>query len=193
MDERELLSRCIAGDEKAWRQFLKSYDRCVYGAILRLLGKFSVHEAEVAEDIFAGVIEKLLTDDCAALRRFKGNSKLTTWLVSIARNKTYDYLRGCKRRPTVSMSSPLDADQTDLEDLLAADLDLDYDLEVKLTVGEVLKMLPVNLETPLHRGYEGKRDSRAHGPIGGRGLGQEIQGPEEIAPACPKKAPLGVL
>jgi RNA polymerase sigma-70 factor (ECF subfamily) len=143
MDEKKLIARCIAKEDRAWHRFLNEYQRCIHGAILSLLARFSIHETEIAEDIFAAVIEKLLVDDCEALRRFKWNSKFSTWLVSIARNKTYDYLRGLKRRPTVSMSSPIDDEEDDMEKVLAADLDLDHDLEVRLTAGEALDLLPV--------------------------------------------------
>ncbi len=141
MEEKELLQGCIARDERAWKHFIKSYDRCIYGAILSLLGKFSIHEPEVAADIFASVIEKLLKDDCAALRKFKWNSRLSTWLVSVARNKTYDYLRGLRRRPNISLDTPLDEDSK-LEDILSDGLDLDHDIEVRLTVAEALDMVP---------------------------------------------------
>ena len=141
MEERELLQGCIAKDEKAWKYFLKSYDRCIYGTILNLLGKFSIHESEIADDIFASMIEKLLRDDCAALRKFRWNSKLSTWLVSVARNRTYDYLRGLKRKPNVSLDAPIDEDSK-MEDILSDGLDLDHDMEVRLTVGEALDMVP---------------------------------------------------
>ena len=141
MEERELLQGCIAKDERAWKCFLKSYDRCIYGTILNLLGKFSIHESEIADDIFASMIEKLLRDDCAALRKFRWNSKLSTWLVSVARNRTYDYLRGLKRKPNVSLDAPIDEDSK-MEDILSDGLDLDHDMEVRLTVGEALDMVP---------------------------------------------------
>jgi RNA polymerase sigma-70 factor (ECF subfamily) len=143
MDEKRLIARCIAGDDRAWHRFLREYQRCINGTILALLAKFSIHEAEIADDIFAAVIEKLLIDDCRALRRFRWNSKFSTWLVSVARNKTYDYLRGLKRKPTVSMSTPIDDDGDNLEKVLASDLDLEHELEVRLTAEEALDMLPV--------------------------------------------------
>jgi RNA polymerase sigma-70 factor (ECF subfamily) len=142
MDERKLLERCIAGEDRAWHRFLHDYQCCIQGAILSLLAKFSIHEIEIADDIFAAVIEKLLRDDCRALRSFKWNSKFSTWLVSIARNKTYDYLRGLKRKPTVSMNAPIDSDEDEMEKVLASDLDLEHDLEVRLTAEEALKTLP---------------------------------------------------
>jgi RNA polymerase sigma factor (sigma-70 family) len=142
MDDRQLIERCIAKDEKAWKHFLEAYGSYIYGSISVLLGKFSAAQPEAAEDIFAAVIEKLLTDDCAALRRFRWNSKLSTWLVSVARNKTYDYLRQVKRKPTVSLSTPVDDEKDELEQLIAQDLDLDHEIETRLTVEEALGMLP---------------------------------------------------
>jgi RNA polymerase sigma-70 factor (ECF subfamily) len=143
MDEKRLIERCIAKEDRAWHRFLHEYQRCIHGAILSLLAKFSIHETEIAEDIFAAVIEKLLVDDCRAMRRFQWNSKFSTWLVSIARNKTYDYLRGLKRKPTISMSTPKDDEDDAMEKVLASDLDLAHDLEVRLTTEEALEMLAV--------------------------------------------------
>jgi RNA polymerase sigma-70 factor (ECF subfamily) len=142
MDEKRLIERCIAGEDRAWHRFLREYRRCIHGAIMSLLAKFSIHEAEIADDIFASVIEKLLIDDCRALRYFQWNSKFSTWLVSIARNKTYDYLRGLKRRAAVSMSAPMDDEGDDMEKMLAAELDLERDLETRLTAYEALALLP---------------------------------------------------
>lgn len=143
MDEKNLIARCIAKEDRAWNRFLSEYKRCINGTILSLLAKFSIHETEIADDIFAAVIEKLLVDDCRAMRRFQWNSKFSTWLVSIARNKTYDYLRGLKRKPTISMSTPIDDEDDDMEKVLASDLDLAHDLEVRLTMEEALALLPV--------------------------------------------------
>jgi RNA polymerase sigma-70 factor (ECF subfamily) len=158
MNEKRLIERCIAGENRAWQRFLKEYQRCIQGAILGLLAKFSIHEAEIADDIFAAVIEKLLKDDCRALRRFQWNSKISTWLVSIARNKTYDYLRGLKRKPTVSINTPID-DDDGLEKVLAADLDLEHDLETRLTAEEALDLLPTTEKLVLKLYYiEGMKE-----------------------------------
>jgi RNA polymerase sigma-70 factor (ECF subfamily) len=142
MDDKQLVQGCIAKDDRAWRQFLKSYGALIYGSVAGLLSRFSIHEPEITEDIFAGVIEKLLIDDCAALRRFSWKSKFSTWLVSVARNRTYDYLRRRKRRPTISLSAPIDDGEDELQRVIAQDLDLDHELEVELTVTRALENLP---------------------------------------------------
>jgi RNA polymerase sigma-70 factor (ECF subfamily) len=145
MDERQLIERCIAGDNAGWRCFLDRYGNLVYGAIVTLLARFSISEPSVAEDIFESVIEKLLADDRAALRQFRGNSKFTTYLVAIARNKTHDHIRALRRRPTVSISSPIggskDGEEDELEKVLASDLDLGRQIEARLTLEEVLEDL----------------------------------------------------
>jgi len=143
--DRDLIARLVAGDGTSWSRFLDCYGKLIYGTIVTLLGRFSIKEPAVAEDIFAGVIERLLADNCAALRGFKSNSKFTTYLVTIARNRTYDHLRSLKRRPTVSISDPLggsdESDEDNLERVLRADLDLGHELEVSLSLEEMLEHL----------------------------------------------------
>ncbi len=140
MTEKELAERCIARDETAWKEFLSRYSSCIYGTIYRLLSKYSINEPEIAADIFAAVIEKLLADDCIALRRFSWKSRLSTWLVSITRNKTYDYLRQRMRQPTISLYTPI-AEDEELEKIIRDGLDLEHSLNVNLTVQEILNMI----------------------------------------------------
>ena len=142
MDEKELISGCIARDEAAWKEFLKCYSDCIYGSVVNLLKKFSIDSSEAAEDIYAAVIEKLLDNDCRALRNFKWNSKLTTWLISISRNRTYDHLRSLKRKPTVSLDAPVSEDEDEYIKFIAEEIDLDHDIEVSLTVEEALERIP---------------------------------------------------
>jgi RNA polymerase sigma-70 factor (ECF subfamily) len=163
MDERQLIERCIAGDNEGWRCFLDRYGNLVYGAIVTLLSRFSISEPSVAEDIFESVIEKLLADDRAALRQFRGNSKFTTYLVAIARNKTHDHIRALRRRPTVSISSPIggskDGEDDELEKVLASDLDLGRQIEARLTLEEVLEDLTATDQLILKMYYiEGLQD-----------------------------------
>jgi RNA polymerase sigma-70 factor (ECF subfamily) len=141
MDEKQLITRCIERDEAAWKEFLDRYSDCIYGSVVNLLKKYSVDSSETAEDIYAAVIEKLLVDDCRALRNFKWNSKVTTWLISVSRNKAYDHLRSLKRKPTVSLDAPVSDDEDEYINFIAGDLDLDHDVEVRLTVEEALEKL----------------------------------------------------
>ncbi|MFZ1947379.1 MAG: sigma-70 family RNA polymerase sigma factor [bacterium] len=163
MKDRDLIAGCIAGDNAAWRLLLERHGGLVHGAIVALLARFSIGEPAVAEDIFAAVVEKLLADDCAALRQFKSDSKFTTYLVTIARNKTYDHLRATRRRPTVSLAAPIPgsegSDQTTLEQVIASALDLDREIETRLTLEEILQSLPTRDRLILKLYYiEGMKD-----------------------------------
>jgi RNA polymerase sigma-70 factor (ECF subfamily) len=153
MNEKDLIARCIAHDEAAWAEFLKRYSDCIYGSVVNLLKKYSIDSADAAEDIYAAVLEKLLDRDCRALREFRWNSKLTTWLISITRNKAYDHLRSLGRRPTVSLDAPVSEDEDDYMSFIAADLDLDHEMEVKLTAEEALEKLPPGDKTILRFYY----------------------------------------
>ena len=159
MDEKQLVAGCIAGDDRAWREFLGTYGGYIYGAVAGLLKRAAIQEQEVAEDVFAAVIEKLLVDDCRALRGFKWNCKLSTWLTSVARNKTYDHLRRRQRHPTTSLSAPIDDGERGLEEVIADRRDLDRDLEVRLSLEEALEMLPTRDSLILRMSYvEGMKE-----------------------------------
>ena len=153
MNEKDLVARCVARDEAAWREFLKLYSDCIYGSVVNLLRKYRIDSMDAAEDIYASVIEKLLDRDCRALREFKWNSKLTTWLISISRNKAYDYLRSLRRKPTVSLDAPVSEDEDEYINFVAADIDLEHDVEVSLTVEEALERLPAGDRTILRFYY----------------------------------------
>lgn len=107
-DEAQLLARCIALDEAAWREFLARYRAILYGSILKTL-EMRGEPAEGADDIFQDVLLKLLADDCRALRRFEGRSQTSTWLARIAINATIDAIR--RRRARREDLEPAEEDE----------------------------------------------------------------------------------
>jgi DNA-directed RNA polymerase specialized sigma24 family protein len=90
-DDRELVARIAAGEERA---FVIAYDRhahFVYGAVLRFLGDREA-AAEVAQDAFLALWRRARQFDAAA-------GSLLAWLLGIARNRAIDRLRSESRRP----------------------------------------------------------------------------------------------
>ncbi len=142
MEEKELIQRCIELDEQAWNIFLERYADCIYGTIVNVLKKHSLLTQELAEDIFADIIQKLLSDSCRALRRFRWNSRFTTWLISITRNRTYDYIRKIARRSEMSIDEPIEGDEDQFMRQIADDLDLEEEANARITVQELIDMLP---------------------------------------------------
>jgi RNA polymerase sigma-70 factor, ECF subfamily len=135
----DLVPRCRAGDEAAWRELVAHYTRRVFGIAYRFVGK--VDEAEdLTQDIFVKVYQSLD-------RYREGEGHFTTWLMTLARNHAIDDYR--KRRqertrrnddPAVLETFPSGADSP----LLA----LEKQDRVRL-VHRGLRSLPPDLREPL--------------------------------------------
>jgi len=78
--DRELLAACRQGDESSWEVLVDRYQRLVY-AIPRRAGLNEDHAAEVFQEVFATLLQKLndITDP----------DRLHAWLVTTARRKTW--------------------------------------------------------------------------------------------------------
>lgn len=82
--DRQLL-RCVArGDESAFGELYQRYGASVYNYLLRLIRERSVAE-EVLQETFVAVWE--------GAGRFRGRSRVSTWLFRIAHHKAVDWLR----------------------------------------------------------------------------------------------------
>ncbi|MEZ4648131.1 MAG: sigma-70 family RNA polymerase sigma factor [Candidatus Eisenbacteria bacterium] len=93
LGDAELVERCLAGEEEAFRMLVERYDRRVYATIYRLVGS----EAD-ARDLTQETFLRFFR----SLDRFDTSRSLTSWLLRIASNQTVDFLR--KRRvETVSL------------------------------------------------------------------------------------------
>jgi len=99
-DAAALVSRLTAGDPEAWETFVARYRRLVYSAIHRVNGRYTAgwDEGDM-EELFEEAIYKLLRRDGRALRSWRGQCKLETWIYRIVRNVCIDALRKRSRRP----------------------------------------------------------------------------------------------
>jgi RNA polymerase sigma-70 factor (ECF subfamily) len=86
MEERELIARCISGDQEAWRELVRTYDD-----VLLLLARTYLRslnapgDAAMAEEVRAGVLEMLVAHDCRILRAFRWQCSFETWLRVVVR------------------------------------------------------------------------------------------------------------
>lgn len=84
--DADLLKRCLAKQPGSWNDFVDRYLSLIYHAI-----HYSAHlrsaklSAEDVEDIAAEVLVQLVADNSKALRDFKGEASLSTYLTVIAR------------------------------------------------------------------------------------------------------------
>ena len=84
--DRQLIDHCLKHQPGAWNDFVDRYMGLIYHVIRHIDYARSVDltDADV-EDIAADVFLGLIEDDYGALRRFKGQSSLPSYLTVIAR------------------------------------------------------------------------------------------------------------
>lgn len=76
--DQELVERCLQGDESAWAVLGAMIERLTTGLVAT--GRLDYGRCD---DVAQEVKAELLRDDCGALRRFEGRSRLTTYLGAI--------------------------------------------------------------------------------------------------------------
>jgi RNA polymerase sigma-70 factor (ECF subfamily) len=87
--DAELVARCRAGDEQAWRDFVERFSRYVYAITVQAY-RLREHDAEdVFQDVFARVFERL--DD------LRDDSAVRPWLAQMTRRLCVDKLRAGAR------------------------------------------------------------------------------------------------
>lgn len=80
----QLIEKVKAGNGQAFAQLVDLHKNLVFSLTLQLL-KNKEEAEEIAQDVFVKVY--------SAIHTFKGDSKFSTWLYRITRNRCLDYLR----------------------------------------------------------------------------------------------------
>lgn len=86
-EDTALVDRIAGGEQLAMRLLYCRHSARIYRAILRI-----VRDETLAEDILSDVF----CDVWQTADRFQGRSRVSTWLMAIARNKTFSAIR-CRR------------------------------------------------------------------------------------------------
>ena len=100
LDDGALVRRIAAGDEGAFELAYDRHGSLVFGSLVRFLGDREA-AAEVAQDAFLALWRRASGFDPRA-------GSLPGWLLSIARNRAIDRLRGEARRPAPGPAPLLD-------------------------------------------------------------------------------------
>jgi RNA polymerase sigma-70 factor (ECF subfamily) len=108
-DETGTIRRCLAGDERAYRELVERYRRPVYSVALRM-----VRQSEDAEDIVQETFVRMFR----ALDRYDPNRPFTSWLFTIASRLCIDHIRRRKSTPVslVQMNDEGEERTIDVED-----------------------------------------------------------------------------
>jgi RNA polymerase sigma-70 factor (ECF subfamily) len=102
ISDTDLLTRMIAGEERAWREFHRRFDRLVWMQIHRVTGSFSKLLCTAdQEEIHANFYASLLANEHHKLRCYDParGAKLATWITMLVGHCCHDYLRAVNRRP----------------------------------------------------------------------------------------------
>lgn len=94
MEDRGLIARAKAGDERAFEELMRQYERAVLGLCTRLLGAGGEAE-EAAQDVFFRFYQNLGV--------FDEERAVEPWLFRIAWNACRDRLR--RRRPSAELTA----------------------------------------------------------------------------------------
>ncbi len=88
MNDAELVQQVLSGNENAFRFLVAKHERLV----LHVVGRIIQSEddiKDVCQEVFIKVFQKL--------KRFRGESRLSTWIATIAYNTSISYIRKKKK------------------------------------------------------------------------------------------------
>ncbi len=136
-DDDQLVQGLVLGDPDAVAVLVRRYADDVYRFVYNQVGGSAQDAEDVVQETFVAALK--------AIHRFKGDSKLRTWLFSIAAHKAIDHRRRTSRHVEVStheMMLPLPAEQLLPEQAVER-------FEVRQAVRQALLQLPPHYRTAL--------------------------------------------
>jgi RNA polymerase sigma factor (sigma-70 family) len=133
MTTEQLVARCVRRDRKAWTEFVQEYEGLVRKAVWYKIHRMNaISLRSEADDIVQEVFLKLWEDN--KLASVEDTSKLKSWLVIVAINRTIDYCSGRwkKDRKTLPLEGSIADGEFSLEDIIPAEgSDQSKELELK--------------------------------------------------------------
>jgi RNA polymerase sigma-70 factor (ECF subfamily) len=124
--EQELVERARKGDDAAFENLVRMYQRPLYGYLYRLSGDMD-DAMEITQVAFVKAHR--------SLGRFRGDSSFKTWLFRIAGNSWRNHIRDRSRKRTVTLDSvPLSSGHDPLQDAV--------DIQERQMMAEAVKKLP---------------------------------------------------
>ena len=84
LNEQDFIAQLIVGKQSAFSQLLDDYQQKVFGTCISFIPNKEDAE-DVAQEVFLEVFK--------SISKFKGDSKLSTWIFKIATNKCLEFIR----------------------------------------------------------------------------------------------------
>jgi RNA polymerase sigma factor (sigma-70 family) len=96
----DLIQQCIRGEEDAWRQLVRRYERLIYSIALSIC-----RDRDAASDVLQQVCLELYQ----RLDEVRSISSLTAWIATVSRRKAYTLMRSTRPTQPLSDDTPLAA------------------------------------------------------------------------------------
>ena len=135
--DRDLIRRCIEGDQEAWKQLVRRYERLIYSIALRIC-----RDSETAADVLQQVCLELYQ----RLDEVRNTATLPSWIATVTRRKSCDYWRSCQPAEPL-----LDDGSADSEDIFA-------NIERQHTLERAMASLPERNRRLMQMLYMSDRD-----------------------------------
>ena len=146
-DEEKLIDRAIGGNQRAFSELVKRYDRSIYNLLLNILK----NEAD-AQDAYQSTFLKAYMN----LSKFNRESKLHTWLYRIAINTAYTYYRKRGKDNDPLLSDDIETVES-IYNIGAEDHSLEEE-EQRSIIREKVEKLSYQQKSVLYlKSYEGKK------------------------------------
>jgi RNA polymerase sigma factor (sigma-70 family) len=99
--DAELVARCRAGDQDAWRELVERFSRYVYAIAVQAY-RLPEHDADdVFQEVFTRVYQRL--------DQLRSNEAVRPWIAQLTRRTCIDRLRaGARVEPTEDLDEPAD-------------------------------------------------------------------------------------
>jgi RNA polymerase sigma-70 factor (ECF subfamily) len=102
-DDLSVIERIMAGDAASFRLLIQRHEQAVFRMVRNLVGDV-VECEDVAQEVFLAAYRHLGRFD-------PGRASFSTWLLTIARNKSFNALNSRRKRPQPVESLPEAADE----------------------------------------------------------------------------------
>ena len=96
-DTKLQIERILSGDQTAFRTLVEEYQRLVSHIVFRMVATKEDRE-DICQDVFMRIYQNLSD--------FRSESKLSTWIASIAYNACLNHLEKRKLVPLEELNSP---------------------------------------------------------------------------------------
>ena len=106
MSDKEFIEKLKEGKQEAFSQLLDKYQQKVFGTCISFVPNKEDAE-DIAQEVFLEVFK--------SISKFKGNSKLSTWIYKIATNKCLEFIRKKNTKKRFAFMQTITGTETPLD------------------------------------------------------------------------------